>query len=321
MSTNPYKAFIPYTVHPLIAGNPVLRLPNEMDHFMSTDPVGASWSTMGLVKTIDDDIVHELSSAAFLLVVQLNERILPGKVRDEKMQARKAKLEQLEGRKLSKKEYAELRDEVEMDLLPRAFIRRSQIPVFFMAPNLMLICTSSQKKADTVKALMMGLFEQLEPVQMATASDTVQRLTTLAKGGFLDGKDTDFSTTDCAVLKGSSKKTIRVKDREIDSAEVQSLIGFESNEYQVHEIGISAMQTDDVVESLRFTLNEHLVFKRCTMPDVKATQFKDDAHGFAYLCAQTYKHVLSDLVDAMGGMKPRPDSDKSTSASSDEDEL
>ncbi len=321
MSTNPYKAFIPYTVSPLIAGYPLLWLPDEMDHFMSTDPVGASWSTMGLVKTIDDDILHELSTAASMLVVQLNERILPGKVRDEKMQARKAKLEQLEGRKLSKKEYAELRDEVEMDLLPRAFIRRSQIPVFFMAPNLMLICTSSQKKADNVKALLMGLFEHLEPVQMATASDTVQKLTTLAKEQIVDGDGMDFIATDCAVLKGNSKKTIRIKDRDIESSEVQGLIGFDDDDYQVHELGISAADSDEDYESLKFVVNEHLVFKRCTLPDVKASQFKDDVHGFAYLCAQTYKKVLLDLVSAMGGMKARPDSEKSTSASNDEDEL
>jgi DNA recombination-dependent growth factor C len=135
----------------------------------------------------------------------------------------------------------------------------------------------------------------------------------------VDGDGMDFIATDCAVLKGNNKKTIRIKDRDIESSEVQGLIGFDDNDYQVHELGISAADSDDNYESLKFVVNEHLVFKRCTLPDVKATLFKEDAHGFALLCAQTYKLVLLDLVQAMGGMKPRPDSEKT--ASNDEDEL
>ena len=85
-----------------------------------TDPNGQTWSTVGLVPVTDEGFIfHSLDGMGLLFCVQFNERILPAKVRDEHFRKTLDAIEQREGRKPTKKEYAELRDEAERDLLPQ----------------------------------------------------------------------------------------------------------------------------------------------------------------------------------------------------------
>ncbi len=306
MSTNPYKSFIPYLVN--INYTPLVErhLPVEFEKFISKDPSGGAWGTMGLIKTFDGIYVTELSSNRSMLVVQFNERILPGKVRNEKLQQRVEQLERMEGRKLSKKEYAQLRDETEFDLLPKAFIRRSQVPVFFNPNGQMLVCTSSQKKADSVIFFLSELLDHLNHWKISTDRPVEQVLSTLTVDGQRERGGLIFEPTDAAVLKGPSRRTIRIKDRDLASAEVQALIDPDNSDYQVHELAVKCFDPDDDGDLLCFSVNDNLIFKRCVLPDVKATAVKEDQHGLALLCAQTYEKVLEQVFAMMGGMAERP---------------
>ncbi len=299
MSSNPYKAFIAYSINKACMPK-IGSLPDDIEHYESQDPIGGSWGTVGFVNTFDGQLVCDLSSSRSLMVVQFNDRILPGKVRDEKVKARVAKLQDQEGRKVSKKEYAQLREEIEFELLPKAFIRRSQVPVFFNADGHMLVCTSSQSRADKTVAFLARAFQHLEPWQIQVASPLEQKLTTLAQYG-VEAAHRSFTATNAAVLR-KGKHVIRVKDREIDSAEVQSLL----DDYSVTELAIESRTNQDADVELTFSLNDNFVFKRCLLPDVKASGLKEDQHGFALLCVQTYMSVLLSLVKAFGGAMPKP---------------
>lgn len=327
MSSNPYKAFIPYTIHPAVCSAPALRMVDPITPHLSIDPSGGAWRTIGLVKGIEGDLVHDLDNAGHVVTVQFNERILPGKVRDEKVSQRKAKLEEMEGRKLTKKEYAELREEIELDLLPKAFIRRTQVPVFFTHPDLMFVCTSSQKRADDTVSFLCSLFDHLAPVKMSVVRGIPECLTTLAKGNWTE-EDGDrwFEAATSAVLKGDEKRTVRIKDRDIGGAEVQDLL--KTTNYQVTEIGINAYDGSNSEpeaqgdQLLSFTLNDNLTFKRCTLPDVKASQHKDDAHGFAWISLRTYRMVLADVLHHLGGRQQHPvDNDSANDSANDDEEL
>lgn len=316
MSSNPFKAFIPYTIHQAICSAPALRLPDDMTPYLSADPTGGSWRTLGLIKPLGEDIIHELDGAASLLTVQFNERMLPGKVRDEKLQIRKDKLEAQEGRKLTKKEYAELREEIEFDLLPKAFIRRVQVPVLFVHPNLMFVCTGSQKRADDTVSLLCAVFDKLEPRKIATVKPLLGMLTTLACAE----QETDelyFGAAKSAVLKGTGeeKKTIRIKDRDIYGHEVVALL--ETSDYDVTELAINVVHRGD--ELLSMSLTDSFIFKRCALSGVESAKHKDDAHAFAWLSAQTYKQVLTEIIVLLGGLAPVKQEAKP--AADDEEEL
>jgi recombination associated protein RdgC len=320
MTTNPYKNFIPYLVSSDAKTDDL-----DLDLHRSKEPSGGQWRSIGLINALPGEgLLVDLSDAGKLMAVRFNERILPGKVRDEHLGKRVAKLEQMEGRKLSKKEYAQLREEIEFDLLPRAFIRRTVVPVIFTkigtSDHLMMVCTSSQKRADDVVAVLTAVFgETLKPWKIEMGRPIAGSLTTLACDGFLFNEHTQeecsFYPTDAAVLKGSGKKTIRIKDKDIQEHDVQTLL---KQSYAVTELALRYGEDEDV-PTLTFTVNDNFVFKRVTLPDVQVTPLKEDAFGFALLCVQTYFRMIKDIVAAFGGMAQRQK--PSTETVDEDDEL
>jgi recombination associated protein RdgC len=259
MATSPFKSFIPFTCN--------TGFSSASTSFKAADPSPSSWRSMGLVVPIpgdDEDALLVKVEVGSLMMVQINERILPGKVRDEELKKRVAKLEAAEGRKVSKKEYAELRDQTEFDLLPRAFIRRSNIPVFFCRRDTvgqmwMLVFTSSQKKADDVLALLKAVFGDLwRPQQVQGKGSVVSVLTDLVKN---DENDI-WTPGRSGVLKGSEKRTVRVKDGEIVSSRI---IGLILDGYEFHEVEI--LHGDEH----SFVVNDNLCFKRVEPAGIKDT--------------------------------------------------
>ncbi len=302
MSTNPFKAFIPY----------VVSLPDwdkiEGGHIV-TDPSAGEWRRTGLVPAISGETLEiDLQGTDTLMAVQFNERILPGKVRDEELIKRVNKLQAQEGRKVSKKEYAELRQQTEFDLLPRAFIRRTVVPVLFYTQDghwRMLVCTSSQKKADDCVAVMRGVFgEELRPWQMALKRDPAASFRAMVLDTGSLTPDT-FIPNDSVVLKGADKKTIRFKDKPIEDADCLQCI--ESEDYRITEIGMLWDQSEQQeTPDLEFVVTENLTFKGIVAPGIKPTMLKDDQHGFAVLCMQNYKAMLRQFFTAFGPVAERP---------------
>jgi recombination associated protein RdgC len=307
MSTNPYKAFVPFLVNP----ESHYFAPENEEVYLATDPTGGDWRRSGLCEPMKGEGLQvELDGHAHsIMAVQFNERILPGKVRDEQLAKEVARMERLEGRKISKKEYAQLREQVEFDLLPKAFIRRTVVPIIFTRMNrttdLMLVCTSSAKRADDCVAIMTGAYPDLKASVLSVIDSVSSRLKTLAIDGFLFNEDseqeTGFFSHDSIALKGSEKKVIRIKDKPIEESDVQDLIKLD--EYAVVEMGVgysSKAQSDDL--ELTFTVNEHLTFKRIATPGVKATMMKEDFFAYTVMCQRMYREVLIKFVDAFGGM-------------------
>jgi recombination associated protein RdgC len=263
MATSPFKAFIPFTCNYAVA-------PNLPDHRV-VDPSPSTWRSIGLTSVIpgEDDLRVNVE-VGNLLMVQINERILPGKVRDEELKKRVAKLEAAEGRKVSKKEYAELRDQTEFDLLPRAFIRRSNIPVFFckhsrMGAQWMLVFTSSAKKAGDVVAFLESVFDDgWLPMPVSTQGSVQSVLTQIVTGDHYGTQEDQWSPGRSAMLKASDKRTVRVKDAAVSSERILGLIkdGYEVTELQIDH-GDESQHT--------FIVNTNLTFKRVDPGHIKDT--------------------------------------------------
>ncbi len=321
MATNPFKAFTPYLVNTARSDG------YEQEH-AATDPSGGEWRRLGLVPAIKgEELIIDLDGAGKVMAVQFNERILPGKVRDEKLQAEVARLEGLEGRKVGKKEYALLRQQVEFELLPKAFIRRTVVPVLFykhaLGTQIMLVCTSSQKRADDAVGVLRGVFgDDLMPWKIETESSVSGVLTTLATDGIIEGLDEEpglhFSALDSAVIKGENKQTIRIKDKPVESQDVQDLLAGEGQ--VVHELALAWCEDNPEAEEpdLTFTVTGSLIFKRAETI-VKVTNASNDFYGFAVICLKTYRDMLTHFFEMCGGIRPRPVSGESTIGSEDDD--
>lgn len=312
MSTNPFKAFIPYTV----TGFSDFLDDDDLDEdsFASVDPSGGQWATVGLVPAIEHERpVIDLQGAGTLMAVRFNERILPGKVRDEMVAKEVLRLEASQGRKVSKKEYAQLRDHCEFALLPKAFIRRTVVPVIF-TQEYMLVCTSSQRRADdAVAALITALGDQFVATLITCKRDMRDVLTTMATDGsrILDG-DVSFYSDDSVVLKGEDKRTVRIKDKDISDADVQAFL---SEAYEAVELGVS-MHTGGE-EKMSFVVNTGMCFKRIDNIGVKMGK-GEDFFQFALLCTQAYRQMLRQWIEVCGGIV---ESVETTTNTDDGDEL
>jgi len=313
MSINPYKAFVPFLVTPC-------KPATAIEDYEVTDPTAGDWRRVGLCEPMKGEgFIVDLQGAGKLMAVQFNERILPGKVRDEQLAKEVVKVEQRDGRKISKKEFAQLREQVEFDLLPRAFIRRTVVPIIFVKADFgkqfMLVCTSSAKRADDCMEVLLGAYPDLQPTLLSVKGDVSSRLKTLAIDGFLfdedTQRDTGFFSHDSIALKGNEKKVIRVKDKPIDDSDVQDLI--KMAEYNVVEMGVQWHDKTAVDEGddplLSFTVNEHLIFKRIVTEGIKTTMLKEDLFGYTVMCVAMYKQMLVRFIRAFGGLSGTPDED------------
>lgn len=280
----------------------------------SKDPAATSWRSQGLIAAVGDNLVHQIEAGKFLMAMQVNERILPGKVRDEFLAKEVEKFNEREGRAIGKKDYAMLKEEVEFSLLPKAFIRRSVTPVIFIAKHrLVLVCTTSPKRAEDTVVMLCGMLTQMtgsdtswHPLQPNNA--VVGTLTLLANEGFSDENEDTFMVTDNAVLRGEGKQTIRIKDKDIESADVTKLL---KQQYDVHELGISYDPNgNEENRMLSFKLSDKLVFKGLKFNDGAAKVEMGNAEtteqqleAVLWLTARTYTDMLINLMHEFGGFK------------------
>lgn len=338
MSSNPLKNCIPFSIDSEfidelleVANDPTHDFHDEIENHRPVDPSGGQWRTSGIpaVTLAGNEPITPVSPEILMMAVQFNERILPGKVRDEHLAEAIAQIEEREGRKPGRKEYAQLREQVEFDLLPKAFIRRSWVYVTFIRPQqLMLVHTSSAKRSDDVIATLAGLFSDF-PVEfkprLLRPKTPIETLTRIARDGYQDG--VEFEPTDSAVLRGENKEVVRLKDMDIGSADVEALL---DQEYSVTELGLRTVNGGD--EAMRFVLNDKFVFKRIDVPDVTLQLKHSDPEvlmaefqSYAIMFITYLATAVTDILVEMGGhvdlegADGKPDSPQAPE--DDEDEL
>jgi DNA recombination-dependent growth factor C len=292
---------------------------DELHNFEAVDPTGGSWRTMGFVPVdVDNELTMDVQGAALLVCVQVNERILPGAVLREKMVERIASIQAREGRKLGKKEYAQIRDEIEFELLPTAFIRRKLVPIMFTNNNRTLIFTASAKLCDDIFVLLMRAcpgYAELKPqaLDSVVKNSIAGTLTTLAKDGQTDMVDDDDRATDyigvanAAVLKGDGKKTIRIKDKNIAESDMQALL---KQDYTVTALRLDFFEANSIEdEAATFTLNEHLVISALVLANIDVGKEKGKAEEFdkfmatAWAVAIITHQIIEAIIRVMGGYR------------------
>lgn len=316
MATHPFKAFIPYKLQQamMTRDNDPLSGLESLDDWIAPEPNGGQWSTIGLTPGIEGDYCHDLDGAGYLLMIRINERILPAKVRDEALAKEVEKVEKAEGRKVNKKEYAQMRDEVSLTLLPKAFVRRKDFAVFLMPGTRVLVCTSSQRTADIIVGYLLGLLTAAgvidEPMisRVMPATPVDRMLTYLLDEGQWESTKYTLSIGKSAVLKGgeSGKEVVRIKDKDLASHQVTSLI--RNGDFTVRELALDAYK-DEEEPDVSFVLNDNFTFKRIEYGGIKASMYKEDAHASAWIVAKRLPMLLT-LAKKCADSMPAADSDE-----------
>lgn len=200
-------------------------------------------------------LLHELKGQRLITALR-QERLLPAAVVREELEERSDAIETAEGRKLSRKEKLELKEQIYEELLPRAFVRSQKVDLWWDAPrSLIAINTGSRKRAEEILDLLRETLGSLKVTPLATQTLPIRAMTTwLSDPG---ARPQDMLIGDQVELKAKGDEgVLRARQVDLDSDEIQQLLesGRQASKLALGLEGrLSFVLHDDLaVKSLRF---------------------------------------------------------------------
>ena len=235
-----------------------------------------------------------------MICLRRQEKVLPPAAIAEKVTERVAALEAREGRPALRRERTALKDEVTLDLLPRALTKSEHLFAYFDAKRqVLLVDTASERKAELVVEQLRAVLGTLPVVPLDCQGDApavmTRWVTNRPAANF--GLDEEIELTN----PREARNVVRARYQDIDSREV--LAHIEAGK----RVTRLAMHWRDAV---RFVLAEDFVLRRLRF-DAKITEHgdgdADDAVGqfdqdFAVMTVQLGA-LLDELLEAFGGVE------------------
>ena len=282
--------------------SPESLAPRLNDHAFR--PVGTlEPSSTGWVPPLGIDgapLVHEANGYA-LLCARREERILPAAAVREAVEARIDRIEEKTGRRVRGKARADLRDEVVLEMLPRAFTR-SRLTFAYIDPRegWLIIDSAGPRVAEEVTRLLRDSLGSLPIAPLAVTGSPADVMTTwLASAappaGFTIEDECDLSEP------GEGNGVIRVRRHDLDAGEIIAHLDAGKRVTRL------AMAFED---RLGFLVDENLLIRRLKFRDV----VQDEAAGvhaetdaerfdsdFAIMSLELAR-FLPQLVEAFGGL-------------------
>jgi len=240
-----------------------------------------------------------------LVTAQKEEKILPAGVIRQAVDAKVKEIEQQQHRKVYKKEKDQIKDEVVISLLPRAFSRFQQTHAL-IAPKqgLIFVDSSSHKKAEDLLNLLRNSLGSL-PVVLPD----VKQSPSAVMSHWLEQKEqppADFEVQDECELKDNlvENGTIRIKGQDLTADEITAHL---ENGKRVTKLALTWQ------ENLSFILHEDLSIKRLKQteqfrekmdqdaPEEEIQQFDADVTQLGLELTQ----LAPALIDTFGGIAER----------------
>ncbi|OOF85085.1 recombination-associated protein RdgC [Rodentibacter ratti] len=204
------------------------------------------------------DLLHFSVGNQILLVAQKEEKILPAQVVDSELNKRIAALEEKEQRKLKKTEKQILKDDVVMNLLPRAFSKNQHTALWIdTEQGLIYVDSASHKRAEDVLALLRKSLGSLPVVPLAFANEPSTVMTNwIAQDSLPDW----LIALEEAELRGTQEDSvIRCKKQPLENEEILELL--QDDRKAVSKI---ALEWED---TLTFVFHENCTLKRLKFTD------------------------------------------------------
>ncbi len=234
-----------------------------------------------------------------LIALGVEQKLLPAAVVRQYAQAKLTEIEAAQGYKPGRKQRRDVTDQLEIELLPRAFVKRGLTYVWIDPVNRwLLVDASSSTRADEVmEHLKLSLGElpiTLVKTQLAAASAMTQWLAAgHAPGSFSIDRDCEL----CAAAE--ERAAVRYVRHNLDSDEVRSHIAAGKAATRL------ALTWNDRIS---FVLTEQLQVKRVAFLDLlkedaeRQNENADDlfAANFTLMCGELAQ-LLGDLLEALGG--------------------
>ena len=182
------------------------------------EPVSMGWdSPLGR----DGSMLTHAANGFIMVCARREERLLPASVVRDALDERVAATEQAEGRPVHRKEKLQLKDEIVLDLMPRAFTRSNRIFAYIDPQNGWIVVDSSAaKRAEELLSLLRESLGTLKVIPMSINDDPSAVMTSwLGKGA-----PADFTVLDECELREPTEEggIVRCRRQALDGAEVST---------------------------------------------------------------------------------------------------
>jgi recombination associated protein RdgC len=170
-----------------------------------------------------ESLVHS-SGGRIMVCLQEEQRLLPPAVVRETLDERVAEREDNEYRKLGRREKARMKDEITLELLPRAFTRTRRTYAYIdTREGFVVVDSGTWRVAEELTELLRESLGSLPLRPLQTASNPQRLMTEWLAQGSVPG---DVELGDEAVLEDPDNEgaEVRVKRQDLQSSEIQGHI-------------------------------------------------------------------------------------------------
>ena len=234
-----------------------------------------------------------VANGCYLLCMRREEKILPASVVNEVLADKVQQIEQEEARDVGRKERKQLKDEVYLDLLPRAFTR-SSLTFAYVDPEKkwILVDAASPKKAEDLVSLLRKSLGSLPAKPLNVKQSPPEVMTRWLEGEGLPG---DFVIADQCELRDLDEEggIVRCRRQDLFSDEIQAHL----------KAGKKAVQ-------LAVDWDERVSLVLTDQPAIKRLRFADELIEEAADTAGDDMHALFDADFTLMSMELRKLVDK-----------
>ncbi|WP_299198417.1 recombination-associated protein RdgC [uncultured Amphritea sp.] len=237
---------------------------------------------------------------ATLICMQKEEKIIPSSVIRQALDTRVKLIEDEQARKVYKKEKDQLRDEIILDLLPRAFSKFKRTHAMILSTGWVIVDASSHKQAEELLSHLRSLLGSL-PIVLPDVNNSPSAVMThwLSDAA---SRPAGFVPLDQSELKDSTAEAgvIRCTGQDLESEEIA---GHLTAGKRVTKLAIEWQ------EALNFTLTDDLTIKRLRLSDQLKEEMDglelDEAHqqfdAELLRMNREFDRLLQAIMEAFGG--------------------
>lgn len=240
------------------------------------------------------------STGAFLITAKKEDKLVPSSVVNQQLKDKVTIIEKQEGRKMYRKEKLSLKDEIILDLLPRAFSRYSQTSALIVPQHgFIAVDSSSYSKAEELLNLLRNSLDSL-PVKLPDVNHSPGVM--MSQWLMQENLVPAFKCLQECELKDQSGEgaIIKVKGQELQCDEITMHL---DTGKQVSKL---ALEWD---ETLSFVLHEDLSIKRFKPSEQLSTELNEEnsEDPLMRLDSDTSRltlelnRLLPQLLEAFGG--------------------
>ena len=297
-----FKNLIVYRIGPGWAANSAeLEAGLEKMIFVAcgpTQPLSAGWAPP---RGVPHAPLVESIGGQWLMKLAIEQRVVPSAVVKRRVDERAQQIEQATGRKPGKKQQKEMKEEVLLELLPRAFTKQAGVLVWLNPKDrLLMIDAGSPAKADEVvtqlvKALDGIVLTPLQTAQSPAVAMSEWLTTGQAPAGFSVDRECELKSPD------ETKSAVRYARHALDIEEVRQHIanGKLPTQLALTWQGRVSLLLTEAMQVKKITFLEG-VFEGASSGAGKPA--KDEAFDAdAAIATGELAKLIPDLLEALGG--------------------